>query len=84
LIRTSSDKKYAENIPYAFMAMFVGLVDADGYISITNANGYIRLQLIIALHIHDVEMLNHIQSVLRVGRINIYPASVTVKKINYL
>jgi hypothetical protein len=28
-IRTASDKKYAENIPYAFMAMFVGLVDAD-------------------------------------------------------
>jgi hypothetical protein len=53
----------------------------DGYISITNTNGYIRLQLIIALalHIRDVEMLNHIQSVLRVGRINIYPASETVK-----
>jgi hypothetical protein len=42
--------------------MFVGLVDADGYISITNASGYIRLQLIIALNIRDVEMLNHIQS----------------------
>jgi LAGLIDADG endonuclease len=78
-IRTASDKKYAENIPYAFMAMFAGLVDGDGYISITNASGYIRLQLIIALHIRDVEMLNHIQSVLRVGRVNIYPASETAK-----
>jgi hypothetical protein len=51
----------------------------DGYISITNANGYIRLQLIISLHIRDVEMLNHIQSVLRVGRVNIYPISDTAK-----
>jgi LAGLIDADG endonuclease len=74
-IRTDSDKNYAEDIPYAFLAMFVGLVDGDGYISITNANGYIRLQLIISLHIRDVEMLNHIQSVLRVGRVNIYPIS---------
>jgi Cytochrome b/b6/petB/LAGLIDADG endonuclease len=77
--KIASDKKYAENIPYAFMAMFAGLVDGDGYISITNASGYIRLQLIIALHIRDVEMLNHIQSVLRVGRVNIYPASKTAK-----
>ena len=70
------------------MAMFVGLVNADGYISITNANGYIRLQLIIALHMRDVEMLNHIQSVLGVGRVNIfnifnifniYPANDTAK-----
>jgi hypothetical protein len=28
-IRTASDKNYAEDIPYAFLAMFVGLVDAD-------------------------------------------------------
>lgn len=78
-IRSASDKEYAKNIPYAFMAMFVGLVDADGYISITNANGYIRLQLIIALHMRDVEMLNKIQSVLGVGRVNSYPANYTAK-----
>lgn len=78
-IRIESDKEYTKNIPYAFIAMFVGLVDADGYISITNANGYIRLQLIINLHIRDIEMLNHIKSVLGVGRVNIFPANNTVK-----
>lgn len=78
-IRTSSDKEYVNNIPYSFVAMFAGLVDGDGYISITNSNGYIRLQLIIALNIRDADLLNYIHSVLGVGRINTYPANDTIK-----
>lgn len=59
--------------------MFAGLIDGDGYISITNSNGYIRLQLIIALNMRDLGMLNHIHSVLGVGRVNTYPETDTVK-----
>lgn len=77
--RTPSDKEYTKNIPYSFLAMFAGLVDGDGYISITNTNGYIRMQLIIALNMRDVGMLNYIQSVLGVGRVNTYPANDTAK-----
>jgi hypothetical protein len=77
--RTPSDKEYTKNIPYSFLVMFAGLVDGDGYISITNTNGYIRMQLIIALNMRDVSMLNYIQSVLGVGRVNTYPANDTAK-----
>lgn len=49
--------------------MLIGLIDGDGYISITNSNGYIRLQLIISLDISELNLLNYIQSVLKIGRV---------------
>lgn len=72
-VRSNVDKNYA------FLSMFMGLVDGDGYISIMNSKGYIRLQLIISLHISELGLLNHIQSVLKIGRINTYPNLDTVK-----
>ena len=72
-------KAYALNIPFSFLSMLMGLIDGDGYISITNSNGYIRLQLIISLDISELNLLNYIQSVLKVGRVNVYPNSNTVK-----
>lgn len=77
--RSAEDKSYALNIPYDFLAAFVGLVDGDGYIAITKSGVYIRIDLVISLDIRELEMLNYIHSILRVGRVNIYPASNTVK-----
>jgi cytochrome b/b6/petB-like protein/LAGLIDADG DNA endonuclease family protein len=67
----SEDKKQqAHNISYSFLSMFTGLIDGDGYISITKTpGGYIRIQLIISLNIRDLDLINNIHSVLKVGRV---------------
>jgi hypothetical protein len=77
--RSEEDKAYALNIPYSFLSMLMGLIDGDGYISITNSNGYIRIQLIISLDISELNLLNYIQSVLKIGRVNVYPNFNNVK-----
>lgn len=77
--RSELDKAYALNIPFSFLSMLMGFIDGDGYISITNSKGYIRLQLIISLDISDLNLLNYIQFVLKIGRVNIYPNLNTVK-----
>ena len=60
-------------IPYSFLSMLVGLIDGDGYISITKTlKGYIRINLIISLNIRDLPMLEYIKSILEVGKINTY------------
>ena len=42
------------------MSMLIGLIDGDGYISITKTpNNYIRLGLIISLHPRDIELLEY-------------------------
>jgi hypothetical protein len=47
-----------------------------GYISITKSTkGFITLNLTISLHIKDLSVLQYIQSVLGLGRINLYPKS---------
>ena len=62
------------NIPYSFLAMLVGLIDGDGYISSTKTiKGYIRINLILSLNIKDLPLLEYIKSILEIGRINIYP-----------
>jgi len=62
--------------------MLVGLIDGDGYISITQTpGGFIRIQLILSMNMEELDMIKYIQSVLKVGRINTYPAINTVKYI---
>jgi hypothetical protein len=77
--KSDEEKSYALNIPYDFLATFVGLVDGDGYLAITQSGVYIRIDLVISLDLRDFDMLKYIQSVLKVGRVNVYPASNTVK-----
>jgi len=56
--------------------MLVGFIDGDGYISITKSTkGFITLNLTISLHIKDLSVLQYIQTVLGIGRINLYPKS---------
>lgn len=70
------DKKEFLSIPYSFLAMLVGFIDGDGYISITKSTkGFITLNLTISLHIKDLSALQYIQAVLGLGRINLYPKS---------
>lgn len=48
---SNSGGKINLNIPYDFISIFVGLIDGDGYISITKApRGFIRIQLILSIH----------------------------------
>jgi len=82
LPRTEKDKRYALNIPFDFLSMLVGLIDGDGYIDITKTpGGFIRIQLIFSMNMRELDMVKYIQSVLKVGRINTYPAINTVKYI---
>ena len=66
-----------------FMAMFIGLVDGDGYIEIGPQKQYnkgtkvafepkstIRARLVIRLHNRDEALLRHITNVLVVGSIS--------------
>ena len=83
LPRTDADKEYAMRIPYSFLRMFVGLIDCDGYISITKAHkkDNISLCLVLAVEGRDMKMLEYLKSVLQVGVIKYYPATNTAKYI---
>ena len=60
-------------IPSSFLAFLVGLIDGDGYIQITKTSkGFITIKLIISIHLDDLSILEYIQSVLKIGKINIY------------
>lgn len=68
------DKNKYLSIPCTFLAMLVGLIDGDGYISVTKTpKGYIRINLIISLDIRDLSLLEYIKSILEIGNINTYP-----------
>jgi hypothetical protein len=55
------------------LAFFAGLVDGDGYIQITKTTkGFITIKLVISLHLEDLSTLEYINSVLKVGKLNIY------------
>jgi len=82
IFRTDYEKQKALNISYSFLSILIGLIDGDGYISITKTpKGFIRIQLIISLDIRDLDLINYIYSVLKVGRIDKYPKINTVKLI---
>lgn len=62
--------------------MFIGLIDGDGYITITKIGlDNIRIELILSVDIKDLKLLQYIQNVLKMGRINEYPNSSTAKLI---
>lgn len=83
--RSSADKEYALSVPSNFLAMFIGVLDGDGYISITKAHAKesISICLVLAVQGEDRAMLEYFKSVLRIGTINYYPATNTVKYIIY-
>jgi hypothetical protein len=55
------------------LAFFAGLADGDGYIQITKTTkGFITMKLVISLHLEDLSTLEHINSVLKIGKINVY------------
>lgn len=65
-----ADKSQYLQIPFSFLATLAGLIDGDGYISITRTTkGTIEVLLAIALDIKDELMLRHIQTTLGFGRI---------------
>ena len=66
------NQKYL-NTPSSFLAFFAGLVDGDGYIQITKTTkGFITMKLFISLNLEDLSTLEYINSVLKVGKLNIY------------
>jgi hypothetical protein len=70
---TRLEKQEYINIPSSFLAFFAGLVDGDGYIQITKTTkGFITMKLVISLHLEDLSTLQYINSVLKVGKLNIY------------
>ena len=67
------DKKDYVDVPASFLAFLVGLIDGDGYIQITKTTkGFITMKLVISLHLEDLSTLEYINSVLKVGKLNIY------------
>ena len=60
------------SIPYQFISFLVGLIDGDGYIQITKTTkGFITIKLVIGLGLNDLSTLEHIHSVLKLGKITI-------------
>ncbi|RYE18430.1 MAG: hypothetical protein EOP45_14150 [Sphingobacteriaceae bacterium] len=64
------DKLQYLKIPFSFLATLAGLIDGDGYISITRTiKGNIEVLLSISLDVKDEPMLRYIQATLGFGRI---------------
>lgn len=69
--RILSKQQYL-NIPPSFISFFVGFVDGDGYIQITETTkGYIQIKLEIKLKLQDISTIEYIHSVFKLGKINI-------------
>lgn len=61
------------SIPNSFLGFLVGLIDGDGYIQITKTTkGFITIKLVISLQLEDISTLEYINSVLKLGKINVY------------
>ena len=72
--RSEKDKIEFLSIPYPFLAMLIGLIDGDGCIIINKTTkGYIKINLSIVLNIRDLSILQYIQSILKIGKITVYP-----------
>lgn len=68
------DKSKFLNIPYSFLSMLIGLIDGDGHISITETSkGYIKIYLVLSLNIRDLPLLQYINSIIDIGKVNSYP-----------
>jgi len=67
------DKKEYLSIPYQFVAFLAGFIDGDGYFQITKTTkGFITIKLKIVLQLEDLSTLEYIQSILKLGKLNIY------------
>jgi hypothetical protein len=67
-------KKQYLSIPSSFIAFLVGFIDGDGYIQITRTEkGFITIKLTISIHLDDISTLEYIISVLKIGKITVYP-----------
>ena len=72
-VNRNLNKEEYISLPSSFLAFLVGLIDGDGYIQITKTSkGFISIKLVISLHLEDISTLEYIQSVLKIGKINIY------------
>jgi len=79
-LRTEQERLDTLKTSKSFLAMLVGLIDGDGYIAITKTpKNYIRIDLIISLDLRDLDLINYIHSVLKIGRVNKYPKLNVVK-----
>lgn len=79
-LRTSDDKLYYKNISHAFLAVFIGFIDGDGYIKLTRTTtGYIAMELVISVDVRDKSTLDYFYSTIKLGRI--YTHKTTVKYI---
>jgi len=68
------DKSIYLSIPYSFLSFLIGIIDGDGYIAITKTpKNYIRINLVLSLHLNDRVVLEYIKSVLNLGRLEVYP-----------
>jgi len=68
------NKKEYLSIPSSFIAFLVGFIDGDGYIQVTRTpKGFITIKLVISIHLDDISTLQYIHSVLKIGKITIYP-----------
>ena len=66
------DKEEYLTIPNQFIAFLVGLIDGDGYISISKTTkGFITIRLVICLSLEDISSLEYIYSVLKIGKLQI-------------
>lgn len=64
--------------------MFVGIIDGDGYLSVNKADknkDNITVKLVLAVEASDIRMLEYLQSVLKIGVIQHFPALNTAKYI---
>jgi hypothetical protein len=68
------DKKEYLSIPPSFLAFLAGLIDGDGYIQVTRTTkGFIAIKLTISIHLKDISTLEYIHSVLKFGKLTVYP-----------
>lgn len=78
------DKLYYNTVSNSFLAMFVGFVDGDGYISVNrDSGGYMAVCLVISLHPRDTELLNYMKSVLKIGTVRLDASTNTIKYTIY-
>ena len=69
---TNSEIEYLLSIPKDQLALFAGIIDGDGYISIVRSDkkrGYVSISLKIGLVYKDLPMLESFQKLLKIGRI---------------
>jgi hypothetical protein len=72
----NKDQVYPDikSIPYSFVAMFIGFIDGDEYISILKTKKiFIGIRLEIRLYLKDLSILEYFKSILKIGKIYEYP-----------